>query len=100
MDVSEGDVSIETRTPGAARHLADFFAIFRKQLCPFGGQSLGIAPQSHQSFCRLPPPRNPRDDLLTEIASFRITDRLVAAGFEQNIALVDVIRFGRDSRLD
>ena len=100
MDISEGNESIKPRTPGAACHLANFFAIFRDELCPFGRQLLGIDPQAHQSFRRLAPPVNPRNYFLTEIASLGITDRIVTAGLEQDIALVDIIRFGRDPRLD
>src|SRR5262245_7197636 len=100
MYVSERNQCIERDASGAAGYLTRFLAIARIELRPGRRGLICIDQQAAQSFGRLPPPVNPRDHFLTQIATFSITDGAIQLGLKDDVIFTRVHSFARYSVFD
>src|SRR5262245_66023583 len=100
MHIAGRDKTVQREAARAARDLADFFVGGVEQLRAGLGRLIGVDQQPAQALSRLPPPMDSRDDLLTQVAPLRVTDRRLQFGFEDDVIFAGVDALARDARLD
>src|SRR5262245_11494764 len=100
MHIAERDKTVQREAARAARDLADFLVVVVEQLRARPGRLIGVDHQSAQALRRLAPPMDSRDDLLTQVAPLRVTDRRLQFGFEDDVIFAGVDALARDARLD